>query len=76
MKYGGQQPIMRSSKLTINEFSPFHNFDFNLQPGMTQNMQYSDNDNGPCYMTVDERGKRKLDKQLGGTKEKTKLKPN
>ena len=74
MKHGGRQPIMRSSKLTANEFGPFHNFNYNLQPGLTQHMQYTEEDDGPCYMTIDEKENRKLDEQLGGTKEKNKVK--
>ena len=36
---------------------------------MSQNMQYTDGDIGPCYMTADEQIQRRLDIQLGGTKE-------
>ena len=42
---------MRSSTLQAEHFGPFHNSDYNLQPGMTQTMVYSPTDKGLCYMT-------------------------
>ena len=55
LKFGGCQPIMQSSKLTISKFDPFHNSTYALQPGMVQEMQFTPTHEGPCYMPMDER---------------------
>lgn len=61
---------MRDSVLTADEFGPFHNSTYTLQPGMTQSMQFKDSDIGPCYMSVEERQKQKLDIHSGKTRDK------
>ena len=66
VKYGGKQPKMRKTKL-INpcNFGPFHTHEYKLQPGDTQNLQFSKTDLGPCYMNETERELRRYDKRLG-----------
>ena len=56
---------MRNSELTKQEFGPFHNPSFPLQPGMEQCMQFSEHDIGPCYFSPAERNERRFDKYSG-----------
>ena len=70
VRHGGKQPKMRNSKLTIDNFGPFHTPSYNLQPGMIQSMQFSSTDVGPCYYTEEERNKYRLDINTGKTREK------
>ena len=55
MKHGRKQPKMRSSLLKPEHFGPFHTPQHFLQPGMKQSMTFMDSDQGPCYMSDDER---------------------
>mmetsp|Transcript_26808 Transcript_26808/g.33053 ORF Transcript_26808/g.33053 Transcript_26808/m.33053 type:complete len:391 (+) Transcript_26808:1059-2231(+) len=63
--FGGKQPKMRSSKLTLNEFGPYHLATSNLQPGMMQHMIFDAADIGPFYFSETERNNRKFDKPSG-----------
>ena len=42
---------MRTFTLEPVHFGPFHNSNYDLQPGMQQSMIFSPTDKGPCYMT-------------------------
>ena len=64
MRHGGMQPRMRDSVLTSDEFGPFHDKNYHLQPGMKQSMQYTPSDSGPCYFSERERIERRLDISL------------
>ena len=51
-KYGGKQPVMRSSLLSSKDFfGPYHTPSYPLQVGYTQLMQFTENDPGPCYLS-------------------------
>ena len=71
LRFGGRQPVMRESKLTKNEFGPFHDHTYTLQPGMDQSMQFTPSHEGPCYLSVQEQIERRLDQYCGETKQKT-----
>ena len=63
VKYGGQQPEMRDTRLTSsNLFGPFHTKDHALQIGSVQSMQFSEIDAGPCYLSESERRKKRYDR--------------
>ena len=51
IRFGGTQPMMRSSKITKDLLGPFHTPISKLQPGMEQMMQFSINDKGPCNLS-------------------------
>ena len=70
--HGGKQPCMRNSTLSQNKFGPFHNNQYTLQPGMSQSMQFSATDVGPCYLSEEKRRELRYDKVLP-TKKKIEL---
>ena len=61
---------MRSSTLSSAHFGPFHSFSNSLQPGDTQSMIYSADDQGPCYLTQLEQNKQRLDINSGKRKKR------
>ena len=54
VRFGGKQPIMRNTEITPGCLGPFHDSTYPLQVGDVQSMQFSDADDGPCYLTPDE----------------------
>ena len=50
LKHGGKQPQLRMSMLKPEHFGPFHNSNYDLQPGMKQSMNFRPTDKGPCYI--------------------------
>ena len=70
IRFGGKQPVMRSSHITKDLLGPYHNDSFKLQPGMEQEMFFSSNDTGPCYMSDCQRNKHKFDINSGKLVEK------
>ena len=52
IKYGGKEPKIRNSKLTTDEFGPFHTSSYKLQPGSEQSMIFEESDAEPCYLNV------------------------
>ena len=70
---------MHSSVLSKVHFGPYHNDLSLLQPGDTQSMQFCSNDDGPFYLSDDEKIKQKYDEKTGKTKTreltKAELKP-
>ena len=69
IRHGGKQSIMRPSLLNSSHFGPFHNSSFKLQPGDTQIMKFLDTDEGPCYLTAEQRISQRLDRQTGKRKQ-------
>ena len=65
VRFAGKQPKMRSSKVETEIFGPFHTANYALQPGMIQHMQFSEVDDGPCYLLPVERMQKKNDKCVG-----------
>ena len=61
---------MRESLLSLEHFGPFHTPQHKLQPGMTQSMVFDISNEGPCYMTVEERTKHKYDIEYDKTRSK------
>ena len=74
IKFGGKQPKMRDSILTSIHFGPYHTPGMKLQPGCTQSMKFCEDDDGPCYLTLEEIRQQKFDERTGKykTKELTK----
>ena len=70
IRHAGKQPRMRSSKLTHQEFGPFHTSDSKLQPNDIQSMQFSESDPGPCYLSEQERIEQRLDMHLDKQKKR------
>ena len=66
--FGGKQSKMRKSKLTEKEFGPYHLPSYQLQPGMTQHMNFEPGDPGPFYLSESERENRRFDKPSGKTR--------
>ena len=62
IRYGGRQPSMRSSSLSISEFGPFHSNNATLQPGHSQSMLFKATEVGPCYLSQKERDDQRLDR--------------
>ena len=63
MKFGGKQERMRDT--TIKEIGPYQCL---LKVGDSQSMCFKESDDGPFYLPVDERLKRKYDTLKGETK--------
>ena len=62
IRYGGKQPHMRDAVIDDPSLlGPFHTSDYALQLGSTQKMQYTTEDEGPCYLNESERGKQRYD---------------
>jgi hypothetical protein len=60
--YGGKQPMMRDSTITDTTcFGPYHNRTYPLQLNGTQVMTFTDKDEGPFYLTPEQRERRKYD---------------
>jgi hypothetical protein len=60
--YGGKQPIMRDSIINdVTCFGPYHNKTYPLQLNGTQVMTFTEEDEGPFYLTPEQREKRKYD---------------
>ena len=74
IKFGRKQPKMRDSILTSIHFGPYHTPGMKLQPGCTQSMKFCEDDDGPCYLTLEEKRQQKFDEMTGKykTKERTK----
>ena len=71
--FGGKQKEMRSTK--IKDVSYFGSFERTLNVGDTQFMQYKDDDEGPFYLTPEQRQQQKHDRTIHNefvTKAKTK----
>ena len=61
---------MRPSKVPKDCFGPYHSSSTNLQPLDEQYMVFREGDSGPCYLSEEERRKRKYDVNTGEIKEK------
>ena len=70
IKFGGKQPRMRSSTLMSSHFGPYHNQHSSLQPGHIQSMIFQESDDGPFYLSDDERQSQQFDKITGEKKKK------
>ena len=70
IRHAGKQPKMRPSKLTSQEFGPFHTPNSKLQPGHIQSMVFTKFDQGPCYLNPREQIEQRLDLNMGVTKQK------
>jgi hypothetical protein len=66
-KFGGAQPIMRDTKIEVfNGYLGTH--DPKLRVGDTQSFVFTDQDEGPFYLTPEERQQRKFDRPTGKTR--------
>jgi hypothetical protein len=73
----GKQAKIRSSKLTDkNCFGKYHDASYPLQFGDKQDMVFSETDEGPFYLSREEKEKRKYDKKTGKTRKRYILKDN
>ena len=67
--YGGKQRKMRNTKILTHE-GYLGEYDRILNPGDTQSMVFCDDDNGPFWMSPEDRLSRKYDCTVPGTTEK------
>ena len=67
--YGGKQRKMRNTKILTHE-GYLGEYDRILNPGDTQSMVFSDDDDGPFWMSPEDRLSRKYDCTVQGTTEK------
>lgn len=66
VRLGGKQPIMRESKMNDPSlFGPYHNGLYPLQIDMSQTMQFSQSDPGPCCHSPSEQEKQQIDQSSG-----------
>ena len=66
IRFGGKQPHMRHTLIrSPNQLGPYHNSSYDLQIGMHQSLQFSENDQGPCYLNEIERNKQRYDRDTG-----------
>ncbi len=70
-KYGGDQPVMRNTKITDGCLGP-HDHPGKLKAGDEQKMVSKENDEGPFWLNPDERISKKYDTFTGQTKSKEK----
>ena len=65
IKHGGKQPKMRNTLITRELLGPFHTPSSPLQVGMYQQLQFTNHDSEPCYLSNDEKVKHRYDIHLG-----------
>ena len=70
IKHAGCQPRMRDATLYPTLFGPFHSSISKLQSGSIQHMQYTPQDDGPCYLTDKEKIEQKYDRVSGKFRKK------
>jgi len=65
IRYGGEQPKMRSSKLDSEiYFGPYHDESYKLQKGDMQEMTFpmdAKDEDGPCYFPIQKRSAKRHD---------------
>jgi hypothetical protein len=69
--FGGKQPKMYNSVLTLDCCGKCHNGNSPLQEGSTQSMCFLPTDSGPFYLTPTEKISRKEDQRKEGTRTRT-----
>ena len=65
IKHARKQPLMQNIEITPNLLGPFHSSSSPLQVGMSQSMQYTSIDPGPCYLTAEGKVKHRYDINMG-----------
>ena len=63
--YGGSQPKMRNTTILDQSFLGPHQHNQKLKVGQTQSMVFTNTDDGPFYLSHEERQSRKFDKVIG-----------
>jgi hypothetical protein len=66
--FGGKQPKMHDSVLTLDCFGKYHNENSPLQEGSIQSMCFLPTDSGPFYLTPAENISRRVDQRRHGTR--------